>query len=564
MKLLSFLWTNAREALLLTVALAAVWLLGLPLDRVRMSVPEVNPSTVALYEAGVRWFVALALAGWVALLAGRMPWPLLASGAGVVAVWLLYWVWVQPVAQPLVVFKTHRLGLTVLAFTLFFGAWLLAFTLRQRLPSVAGWLLPRGPGSALAYPGFVLFTGLGFLWLMDLLVNGHYSGVLLKEGALAGEPLSTLRPLKLAQDLSAAYALLTLTSALAPALMRWLLVAGGAVSRRLAVMAWRWRAALAIGLTVAVCLGLAVFFRQMLGSAELRQMWTPRLVEAVRLPLLLGLGYLFYRWLEAGERMTSGFRWAFAWMAASALAAFLAFGEKGQMLITLATMLMLGLAAWFEYGFVRGSPTQRFAPLWTLATALALLAALSWALHAFGNTFGAHIGDRLDAMHNPGQAREDFLAVLRWFSAEAGLSGFGLGQVPWCGYSASLGETCGKSTGVPFQIESDYAFFGLVGVWGTLGALLICCGLMAWLVLLLLALLPRRRSLLNLALLQGWLVGVWAVVMLVQVCLTVLGGLGQFVLTGVPLPMMASGLASIVSISIFVGLASSQVDAYSR
>jgi hypothetical protein len=198
---------------------------------------------------------------------------------------------------------------------------------------------------------------------------------------------------------------------------------------------------------------------------------------------------------------------------------------------------------------------------------LLLLTCLIVILHQYGHYIGGHIGDRIEATQHPEAAREDFLAVLRWFSAESGLFGFGLGQVPWCGYSNNLGELCTKGTGVPFQIDADYAFVGLIGVWGAAGALLIGLALVLWLLAMLISLLQsqtaRDKELRPLGLLQSWMVGLWVIIMLVQVFLTVLGSMGLFVLTGVPLPMMAMGLSSILAVAIFVGLASSQVnDAY--
>lgn len=544
---------NWIEAFLLLTALCVLWIMAWPFDRLLTHVPEAAIKTVAFYETGLTWFIHLALAGWLALLIGRLPrLPALVNGAVVFAWWLVYWAWLQPIAKPNIWFEQEPLWITVLAVFIVLISFIVAFSLRRYWISLSSKMVSRGTDSVWVYPGFVLFTGIGFIWLMDVLVNGHSSGIMGKTKLL----LSATRPIDLSKDWAFAFAIFTLVSTMAPAILKTMLVLGGRF----------------VNLTVKIQLFsylilalIFLYFLYYFGVKNSQIIPKPLLVEVVRIPLVFCLGYLFFRWLEAGERMAKEFWWGFFAIALLAISGYLVFKENGQTLIITATFILLFFAAGFEYGWNKRSiPRSRFAGVKTLFSSFAALALVVFLLHHFGHMFSNHIGDRIHAMENPEVAREDFLAVLRWFSAESGLTGFGLGQVPWCGYTNNLGELCKKGTGVPFQIDADYAFVGLMGVWGAIGAMLIVVALVWWLLAILHSLLDaqlsRKDIILKVGLLQCWIVGVWVVVILVQIFLTVLGSLGLFVLTGVPLPMMAMGSASILSIAIFAGIANSQVD----
>jgi cell division protein FtsW (lipid II flippase) len=95
-----------------------------------------------------------------------------------------------------------------------------------------------------------------------------------------------------------------------------------------------------------------------------------------------------------------------------------------------------------------------------------------------------------------------------------------------------------------------------------LGAGVITSALIVWLFVVLLTVTPATRvRLLSFHLLQAWLVGIWVVTMLVQIFLTCMGSLGAFVLTGVPLPLLAMGNASLTVSAFFVALATNELGA---
>jgi hypothetical protein len=89
----------------------------------------------------------------------------------------------------------------------------------------------------------------------------------------------------------------------------------------------------------------------------------------------------------------------------------------------------------------------------------------------------ARIAERLESVRTPFAATNDQLAIITWFQESAPAGGYGLGSVPWCGEIAAAG-----CRGVPRQIQSDYVFTDLVGVYGTAAAMGLVELLAFWLV----------------------------------------------------------------------------------
>jgi cell division protein FtsW (lipid II flippase) len=559
-------FTSVIEFALLLGALAILYVLSLPFGRLVDAVPKGDAITLALYQQGFAWYAKLALAGMVAFWLGRRRLPAISLPFVVLAVWCVFWA-IQPVGRPLIwglgtkVFSAGAVTFLVCAV----ATMVLSYGLRDN--PFGRWLPRRGPGSVIAYPGFVLFTGIGWLWLMDYFVNGHFSQFVREKDEL----VLNAYPLKHASDLGLAFVMLTLVASIAPALMRVMVYVGSwleSISFPVTKNEWKtiviskqgWILLGWIALLVICFLAPVGVYYLYAKTAQLKQEWAPRTTEWIRLPLLLGLGYLCYRWLDT-QRHGKGFAVVGALLVGSAMLAFFATGEKGQFLLCGVVVLLVGVAALFQYRSQNSlGGAGGFDWVASLMVTAALLIVLSALLHYLPNLIGTHVMDRAMAKENPFQAREDFLAVFEWFGSASGLFGFGMGQVQWCGYAVTLGQACGKQTGVPFQISSDYAFFGLAGVWGMVGAAMITVALLLWLFALMVSLMPKRQLLLSFSLLRGWLVGAWAVAMMVQVFLTVCGALGLYVLTGVPLPMIAMGLTSMLSIAFFVGLAASQVE----
>ena len=89
----------------------------------------------------------------------------------------------------------------------------------------------------------------------------------------------------------------------------------------------------------------------------------------------------------------------------------------------------------------------------------------------------ARVAERLESVRNPFTATNDQLAIITWFQESAPAGGYGMGAVPWCGEIAGAG-----CRGVPRQIQSDYVFTALVGVYGKAVAVGLVALLAFWLV----------------------------------------------------------------------------------
>jgi hypothetical protein len=139
-------------------------------------------------------------------------------------------------------------------------------------------------------------------------------------------------------------------------------------------------------------------------------------------------------------------------------------------------------------------------------------------------------------------------------------AGFGLGNVPWCGYS--VGKGC---AGVPAQIQSDYTFTALVGAFGWTFAWAMTIGSAIWLHRLVRHHGRVTRGEPRLVASQGrvvnddqaflsWLAVTWVVLALCQLAVTVAGNLAVLPLTGVTFPFVSFGMTSLLVNMAMLGL----------
>jgi cell division protein FtsW (lipid II flippase) len=178
--------------------------------------------------------------------------------------------------------------------------------------------------------------------------------------------------------------------------------------------------------------------------------------------------------------------------------------------------------------------------------------AVSYALFQFGGRFGAYIAERLESARSPFLASNDQIAQILWFQAAAlEDGGFGLGAAPWCG------ELSGACRGVPPQIQSDYLFTALVGVFGQ----------GSWLLLALFVFWLWRLARAHPAATSGrveadgldqawlsWMALVWVALTLAQVAVTVAGNQSWLPLTGITFPFLSYGVWSLLTNALFFGL----------
>jgi len=177
---------------------------------------------------------------------------------------------------------------------------------------------------------------------------------------------------------------------------------------------------------------------------------------------------------------------------------------------------------------------------------------VSDALFRFGGQFGGYIAERLESARSPFLASNDQIAQILWFQ-EAALEdgGFGLGAAPWCG------ESGGVCRGVPPQIQSDYIYTALVGVFGN-GSWVLLGLFVFWLWRLARAHPAATSGQVEAdGLDQAWLSWMalcWAALTLAQVAVTVAGNLGWLPLTGITFPFLSYGAWSLLANALFLGL----------
>jgi cell division protein FtsW (lipid II flippase) len=410
------------------------------------------------------------------------------------------------------------------------------------------------PSSAAGYPGFVLFVGLGWLILLDLSVNGYADNrfqALYQQGYLfvafmAVSVLSLLRAPLARWGLRA--------------LSWWPLQAAGRPSRTLL---WSALGALAAGVLL---VAVAAAFRSH------RQMTS----EMFRVPLILGLSWfllargdvLALPWLRRPELRNSGWgrrlRWTL-WLSITRLK--LAFplllllgcvvaglkltDDNGPLLVILygGSLFVgagVGVLCAEKLGWRVGLGLgMALVPLYVWAGSFALL--------RYGRYLGARIRARLESADQPFLAGNDQMAHVLWFQDAANeAGGFGFGAVPWCG------ELTGACRGVPMQIQSDYLFTALTGVFGP----------WSWLWLALFALWLWRLARSHPTATSGrveaddlgqawlsWITLCWVGLTLTQVAVTVAGNQGWLPLTGITFPFLSYGSWSLLANALFLAMA---------
>ena len=178
----------------------------------------------------------------------------------------------------------------------------------------------------------------------------------------------------------------------------------------------------------------------------------------------------------------------------------------------------------------------------------------SWALLHFGGQLGTRIRERVESAQQPFLASNDQMAHVLWFqeaAKEAG--GFDFGAVPWCG------EVAGSCRGVPPQIQSDYMFTAVLGVFGPW---------LSWVLLAFFVLWLWRLARSHPAVTSGradsddpgqawmsWITLCWVGLTLTQMAVTVAGNLCWLPLTGITFPFVSFGAWSLLANAFFLALA---------
>ncbi len=467
--------------------------------------------------------LALALCTWAAAAwIGRVPWPLAAERA----------------------FVPGREGAWWFTMPAPFVLWLLAFAALVLVFS--GWLSKRlsaGPetmASRLGYPGLVVVTGIGWLLLLDLSANGHTGNrylALYHQGHLWLGMLILSVVVFLRQPFGR--------------MLGWCLsVLDGVTS----AIGSRVRPAGAVAFSVVVLLLLVATVGFLL--TNIRQLTS----EVGRVWLIVGAAWFFFlRGTPLAERMARSDRSFFSLVRYVAPLMFVVLVLIGTMLMTrdMGPLLIAGygagafvaasIAMWWHQRHRATTPAFAIAialfVIWILATTLAL-----FELGSIDEVTAA----RLENLAAPMASANDQLALVSWFQSASPSTGFGLGNVPWCGYASAKG-----CAGVPAQIQSDYTFTALVGAFGWTFAWALTLGCAVWLHRLVRHHGRVTRGEPRFIATQGrvvnddqaflsWLAVAWVVLALCQLAVTVAGNLAVLPLTGVTFPFVSFGMTSLL------------------
>ena len=459
-----------------------------------------------------------ALTAW----AGRVPWPISPGRDlefGREGIW-----WLAPPA-PFVLWLGASAGIMLLA-----SPWL-----RRWLQ--AG---PQTIASRVGYPGLVLMTGIGWLLLLDLSANGHFGNrylALYHQGHLWLGMLIFSVLVFLRQPLSR--------------LLGWCLSRMGAAANGIGRRVGTALATIAILLIIALIVGVVAVL-----PGNIPQVTS----EVGRLWLIAGAAWFFFlRGMPLAERVaqTGGslaslvrYVWPLCFVVLVLIGMMLVTRDMGPLLIAgygAGAFVAASVAMWWhQRGGLRRS-----------AFAIAVVLFVAWIVTVTAALFEAGSIDgvtaaRLENLAAPMASANDQLALIGWFQTAAPPAGFGLGDVPWCGYATATG-----CPGVPAQIQSDYTFTALVGAFGWTFAWAMTLGCALWLHRLVrhhgrvtrgeprfVAVGGRVVS--DDQALLSWLCVTWVVLALCQLAVTVAGNLAVLPLTGVTFPFVSFGMTSLI------------------
>ncbi len=478
--------------------------------------------------SNARWLLpAMAVCGWVTLWVARLSLTAWGRASGVTALGLA--------AYAFVFLPPSDNQLMVLALVFCFGVApaLLAFVLAVQVSDRIDSALP----APLLYPGWVVFTGIGLIWLIDYSARGP-----VKFQYLA---------LKQYEYLLMAGFVMALASACSAPLAGLLVRVFAAIDPEHGHMAQqpganKLQRALAFTRRNALPLLFVVWALAVALLSNKRYPATP--TELLRLPLYFLGAWVMLRWVSHGHAQRALVMAAIAVMAIAM--GHLGLRDMGQvLLLALCLAVVLGVALAARLGAGRMAVL-----LGLLVTVCAVSFGLSMLVdhgEVVAKLFNAsHFAKRLASLATPFAGELDYLSELRWLMASTPSGGHGLGLVPWCGTSGAL-EISSSCHAAPREIASDYVFAALVASFGAGKAVALTAGVALWLANGVHIRTSQRVDARNLL---SWAFACFAVISLVQLTFTALGSLGAVVLTGVSYPLMGNGGAALLCAALMAGL----------
>jgi hypothetical protein len=286
---------------------------------------------------------------------------------------------------------------------------------------------PETIASRVGFPGLVLMSGIGWLLLLDLSANGHAGNrylALYHQGHLWLGMLIFSVLVFLRQPLGR--------------MLGWRLSVLDGVG---SAIAWRMRA----GWTAALLLLLALLVVGAVGLllTNIRQLTS----EIGRVWLIVGAAWFFFlrgtplaeRLARSGNSILSLFRyvWPLLFVVLVLIGMMFATRDMGPLLIAgygAGAFVAASVAMWWHQRYRATHSAFAIA----IGLFVAWILATTFALFELGSIDDVTAG-RLENLAAPMASANDQLALVSWFQRAAPPTGFGLGNVPWCGYAISRG-----------------------------------------------------------------------------------------------------------------------------
>jgi len=431
------------------------------------------------------------------------------------------------------------LGLSALAFFGFLAVGGSTLIRSQRNATVSQHALAHLHGWWV-WPSWILLSGLGVIWLMDLAARGPHQLMLIGLHQLDA---------------------LWLASLLVMPFMLWAhhaLLKSGLWLREI----WRTpRGPLVTGIVLIVMLVFCIWLGRYATFGHQRG-FPHQSAELIRVLIALSLAWLMSRYAEWGaadSRRAAAAGLAFTMML-GVVSSLIISGDLGPVLAMLLGGLPLVVAILIprQYGSQYGVRL-----IFATACLVGLFAVVQAGLMVWmpdSSWAPQRLVDRVEATLSPFDARLDFAAQFAWLLDAATTQGFGLVSVPWCGAMPMLGlGNCTNTSGVPVQLGSDYVFVGLAALWGRYAATAIASLTALLFVALAFVSLPRRNcqspAMLPTALLHAWIVVAFAALSLGQLVVSTAGNVGVIPVSGITQPLLGLGAVSLCAMAAWFGFA---------
>lgn len=224
--------------------------------------------------------------------------------------------------------------------------------------------------------------------------------------------------------------------------------------------------------------------------------------------------------------------------------AFVSMHDLGPLLVSL-----LFLSA-YTYLLMGGRMLLTLLSVWGALTTLAL--GFRWVFSRLGGL--GYLYRRLDEMIMPFLHGSGEIARLKWLRRSAGLSGHDFGELPYYGhYIQKVGST---TVVTPAQIQSDYTVTHIFAIWGYLPGSLLFILYMVWLIAV--YILGARSASSSVgsqsSRFMGWWIALSALMLILQALITFAGNFAIAPLSGLTMPMVSYGSATMLFSCILISL----------